>query len=222
MSAFSSVLHSTRVRSVVDRLIETGEAIDREIMPRAFPAAAGGVRNDLHAQDALRDAYMAIDRPTALFLYNLVRARGARTVVEFGASFGISTIHLAAAVKDAGLGRIVSTEMEPKKVKAASENLAEAGLADVVEILEGDAFLTLAQRSESIDVLFLDGWKELYLPLLKLLEPKLSPNAVVVADDVALMPEVLAPYVRYVRDPANGYTSVEIPLGDHVEFSVRA
>jgi len=222
MSAFSSVLHSTRVKSVVDRLLETAEIVDQEIMLRAFPKTeASRPKNDIHVKEILCDAYMAIDRPTALFLYNIVRARRARTVVEFGMSFGVSTIHLAAAVKDVGFGRVISTEMERSKVRAATANLTEAGLADAVEVLEGDALVTLANRTESIDVLFLDGWKELYLPVLKLLEPCLAPNAVVIADDLGVMQEVLAPYVDYVRNPENGYSSLEIPIGDKLEFSIR-
>lgn len=218
----SSILHSTRVRTVLDRLFETAKIVDGEVIPRAIAEAEKrGIPHDVASQNARRDEYMSIDRPTAMFLYNLVRLRGSGTVVEFGTSFGISTIHLAAAVKERGSGRVISTEMEPTKVEAASSNLAEAGLADVVTILPGDAFDTLAHRTESIDVLFLDGWKDLYLPLLKLVEPKLAPDAVIVADDLAIRPEALAPYLRYVRDPSNGYTSVEIPIDDVLEFSVR-
>ncbi|WP_394847010.1 class I SAM-dependent methyltransferase [Pendulispora brunnea] len=217
-------LYSPRVTSTVERLLRTAETVDAEITPRAFAhiKATGGVRDDQAVAHLLRDAYMAIDVPTAKFLYNLVRARGAATVVEFGTSFGFSTIHLAAAVKDLGAGRVISTEQEPAKVIAARANLEEAGVADVVEILEGDALGTLENLEESIDVLFLDGWKALYLPVLKLVEPRLAPDAVVVADDLAIMPEKLAPYLEYVRNPKNGYSSVEIPLGDRLEFSVRA
>jgi predicted O-methyltransferase YrrM len=69
---------------------------------------------------------------------------------------------------------------------------------------------------------FLDGWKHLYLPCLKLLEPKLAPGALVIADDVDLFPDALAPYLDYVRDPANGYVSVKVPVGDALELSARA
>jgi len=220
---FNTTLHSPRVTSVLERLQRTADAVDAEVIPRAFAETAkhGAVKDDQAVQHALREAYMAIDPPTARFLYNLVRARGGATIVEFGCSFGFSTIHLAAAVKDLGAGRVVSTEMEPTKVVAARTNLEAAGVADVVEILEGDALLTLAGLEEPIDVLFLDGWKALYLPVLKLVEPRLSPDAVVVADDLDVMPEKLAPYLEYVRNPQHGYTSVEIPLGDKLEFSVR-
>jgi predicted O-methyltransferase YrrM len=73
----------------------------------------------------------------------------------------------------------------------------------------------------SVDLLLLDGWKEAYLPMLRLLEPQLSPGALVVADDLAIAPDALAPYLEYVRQPCNGYVSVELPLGDRIEISLR-
>ena len=73
----------------------------------------------------------------------------------------------------------------------------------------------------SVDLLLLDGWKEAYLPMLRLLEPQLSPGALVVADDLAIAPEALTPYLEYVRQPGNGYVSVELPLGDRIEISLR-
>jgi predicted O-methyltransferase YrrM len=70
-------------------------------------------------------------------------------------------------------------------------------------------------------VLLLDGWKPLYLPMLKFLEPRLAPGALIIADDLAVAPEALASYVGYVRAAGSGYVSVEVPLGDRLEISVR-
>jgi len=91
----------------------------------------------------------------------LVLARRPRTIVEFGASHGYSTIHLAAAIRDVGSGRVITTELEPGKVAAAERNLAEAGLDDLVEMRVGDALTTLQDVPE-VDLLFLDGWNNLY------------------------------------------------------------
>jgi predicted O-methyltransferase YrrM len=99
-------------------------------------------------------------------------------------------------------------------------SIEEAGLSDLVEIRQGDAFQTLA-RVKGVDLLMLDGWKPLYLPLLKQLEPALSPGCLIIADDVISLSAKLAPYLAYVRDTANGYVSCEIPLDDGVELSIR-
>lgn len=144
-----------------------------------------------------------------------------RLVVEFGASLGISAIHIAAALRDNGMGRLVTTELSETKAIRACEHLRDAGLRDLVDLKQGDAFQTLADDEEPIDLLLLDGWKELYLPLLKQLEPRLQPGAVIVADDLKLLPDLLAPYVACVRDESNGYLSVELPMDDGIEISLR-
>ncbi|HET7742464.1 MAG TPA: class I SAM-dependent methyltransferase, partial [Mycobacterium sp.] len=97
-----------------------------------------------------------------------------------------------------------------------------AGLSDVITVLEGDALQTLADVDGPIGFVLLDGWKEFYLPVIKLLEPKLSEGALVVADNTN-MPDT-QPYLDYVRDPANGYVSVNFLARDtdSMELSCRA
>ncbi|HMZ14292.1 MAG TPA: class I SAM-dependent methyltransferase, partial [Mycobacterium sp.] len=115
-----------------------------------------------------------------------------------------------------------TTELSAAKVTAATATFAEVGLEDVITVLAGDALQTLADLDAPVDFVLLDGWKELYLPVLRLLEPKLSPGALVVADNTGL-PDT-QPYVDHVRDPANGYVSVAFPVreSDAMEISCRA
>jgi predicted O-methyltransferase YrrM len=167
--------------------------------------------------DLLQDVYMPVSPEAGRLLYALVRACRPETVVEFGTSFGISTIHLAAAVTDNGTGRVVTTELSSRKAAAARENLEQAGLAEVVTILAGDALETLGRLTGPVGLVLLDGWKDLYLPVLQLLQPMLTPGALVVADDSSF--ESVAGYLAHVRDPGNGFVSVEFPVGDGVEVS---
>jgi predicted O-methyltransferase YrrM len=169
----------------------------------------------------MRDIYIPVAPEVGRLIYLLVRARRAQTIVDFGTSLGISAIHLAAALRDNGSGKLIATELDDSKAERARQNLNEAGLDDLVEIRAGDAFATLRDGPETIDFLLLDGWKEAYLPMLKLLEPRLVPAAVIVADDLNIAPESLAPYLAHVRDPTNGYASAEMPLGDGIEISIR-
>lgn len=74
---------------------------------------------------------------------------------------------------------------------------------------------------EPINVLLLDGWKDLCLPMLQMLEPFLAPGALVIADDTCLMPKELAPFLSYIRAPSSGYTRVAIPMDDGLELTVR-
>jgi predicted O-methyltransferase YrrM len=169
--------------------------------------------------DANAEVYMPISADGGKLLYNLVRAARPATVVEFGTSFGISTLHLAAAVRDNGTGRVISTELSADKAAAARRTFAETGLDALITVLEGDALETLAGLTGPVDFLLLDGWKDLCLPVLRLLEPHLAPGTLVVADDVDLTD--LAPYLDYVRDPRYGYESVTFPVEDGMEISCR-
>lgn len=162
-----------------------------------------------------KDAYLAVSRETARLLYMLVRATGARSVVEFGTSFGISTLHLAAGLRDNGGGRVITSEFEPSKAARARENFAAADLADLIELREGDAVATLARDLPAqVDLVLLDGAKGLYPAVLALLEEHLRPGALVVADNADRNPE----YLQRVRS-TSGYTSV--PFAEDVELSMR-
>ncbi|KVG35346.1 O-methyltransferase [Burkholderia diffusa] len=164
----------------------------------------------------LKDYPLAVSRETGTLLYMLARSCGARSIVEFGTSFGISTLHLAAGLRDNGGGRVITSEFEASKVARARANLLAAGLADLVEIREGDALRTLASDlPDTVDLLLLDGAKALYPEILARVEPRLRPGAFVVADNAEYSPD----YLDYVRAPRNGYLSV--PFGGDVELSMR-
>lgn len=163
----------------------------------------------------LKDLWLPVSEKTGTLLYMLARGSGARSIVEFGTSFGISTLHLAAALRDNGGGRLVTTEFEPSKVTRARRNIEAGGLSDLVEIREGDALKTLAgDLPETIDLALLDGAKAIYPEVLSLLEPHLKPGAIVVADNADMCPD----YLQRVRNPAQGYLS--LPFGEDVELSV--
>lgn len=162
--------------------------------------------------DALSDVYMPVTPSAGRLLYMLVRATRPATIVEFGMSFGLSAVHLAAGVRDNGTGRVITTELSKAKIAAAAQTFAETGLADLITVVEGDAVATLAEVPAPVDLVLLDGWKELYLPVLRVLEPKLSSGALVIADNTEMSDT--KPYLDYVRDPANGYTSVNFAARD--------
>jgi predicted O-methyltransferase YrrM len=171
--------------------------------------------------DALSDFYLPVTPESGRLLYALVRSTRPSTVVEFGMSLGISAIHLASAVRDNGTGRVVTTELSAAKVARATRTFTATGLDDLITVLEGDALSTLGAVDGPIQFVLLDGWKELYLPVTKLLEPKLSAGALIVADNTSM--DDTKPYLEHVRDPGNGYVSVNFPVreGDSMEISCR-
>ncbi|MBN8944987.1 MAG: O-methyltransferase [Rhizobiales bacterium] len=164
----------------------------------------------------LKDLWLPVSRETGLLLYMLARSSRARTIVEFGTSFGLSTLHLAAALRDNGGGRLITSEFEPGKIERARGNLTDGGLMDLVEIRAGDALQTLSvDLPDTIDLVLLDGAKALYPEILALVEPRLRPGALVVADNADDSPE----YLARVRASGGGYLST--PFAEDVELSMR-
>ena len=208
-----TTLSDKQFRTVLDRLHEAAERDD----DLDFGPLADDATSQQRA-DALAEAYLPISAAGGRLIYSLVRAARPQVVVEFGTSYGISTLYLAAAVKDNGVGRVFGTEMSSVKVAAARRNLAEAGVEATV--LEGDALETLTAVEGPIGFVLLDGWKNLYLPVLHRLEDRLTPGALVIADDSSF-PSV-RPHLDYVRDPENGYVSTAFPVEDGMEISCRA
>ena len=218
----TTTLQDARVASALDRMYtESTQQFarlreDRALFERVANASAQ------ERADALSEIYMPVTPDAGRLLYSLVRASRPATIVEFGMSLGISAIHLASAVRDNGTGRVVTTELSAAKVATAKRTFAETGLDDLITVLEGDALTTLAAVDGPIGFVLLDGWKELYLPVTELLEPKLSPGALIVADNTSM--DDTRPYLDHVRDPAKGYVSVNFPVreGDSMEISCRA
>lgn len=218
----TATLRSEPVRRVLERLRRQSEAEDPPAVARmrAHEREAGKRVYGRERGEQYGLAPLAITPEVGELLYVLALARRPSTIVEFGASLGFSTIHLAAAARDMGAGaRVISTEIEPEKANAARKNLAEAGLRDVVDLRVGDALETL-RDVDTVDLLFLDGWNNLYVSVLDLLEPRLSAGALVIADLSEDDPEQI-PYCERMHDPSRGYVSVEVPLDAGVVVSIR-
>lgn len=212
----ANTLRTPRDRTVLDRLFAAA-ANDDETPRWQRPGVSWETATTQERADASEATYMPISRQGGELLYMLVRAGRANSVLEFGTSYGISAIYLAAAVADNGTGHVVTTELNGAEVLAARANLEEARLAERVTILVGDARTTLEDIPGPIDFVLLDGWKDLCLPILRSLESRLAIGALVVADDINL--PSLSSYLDYVRDSANGYVSVAFPVEDGMEIS---
>jgi predicted O-methyltransferase YrrM len=162
---------------------------------------------------------LAVSPEVGELVYVLTLARRPRRAIEFGTSHGISTIYLAAALRDTGIGGLLSAELVPEKAEAARTNLAAADLAGVAEIRIGDALETLRDVEGPVDLVFLDGRNDLYLDVLRLLEPALAEHALVLADLSAGDPD-LVPYLAHVRGEGS-YRSHRMLGEAGLEVSVR-
>ncbi|MGH3953030.1 MAG: O-methyltransferase [Mycobacterium sp.] len=210
----TSTLNEPEFATIVDRLFENASRDALPVDRTTFHEKSVAERVEL-----FQNIYVPVAPDAGRLLYSLVRAIKPKTIVEYGLSYGISTLHSAAAVRDNGFGRIITTEMNTTKIAASRATFAEAGVSDLITILEGDARETLKMIDGPIEFLLLDGWPDLDLPILKILEDKLAPGALVIADNVGF--ESSKPYLEYIRTPENGYVSVASPIGECMELSCR-
>ncbi|WP_020495948.1 O-methyltransferase [Sciscionella marina] len=152
-------------------------------------------------------------------LYLLCRGSGATRIAEFATSVGMSTLYFAAAVRDNGGGTVIGSEIVPAKIAAAERNLAEAGLAEYADIRAGDARETLRDLGGPVDFALIDGWMgsdpSLAREVIEFLAPQVRVGGYVLNDNAE--PD----FLDYIRDPANGFLSLSLPLHGGTELCVK-
>lgn len=215
----TNTLNSPHIVRLLDRLFLEADASKPALQVIAQSDASSLLTSKTEYRQLyglLKEIPLPVSRETGYLLYMLTRSTRAQSILEFGTSLGVSTIYLAAALRDNGGGRIITTEFEPSKAARARENLIEAGLIDLVEIREGDALQTLAYNlPETLDLVLLDGAKGLYADILQRIEGCLRPGSLILADDARYCQE----FVNRMRSNADEYLSV--PLEGDLELSMR-
>lgn len=226
-----STLNDPRVAKLLDRLhaqsSAQNEALGSFFAERIREGGALDWKNfDARTERFMADKFVALERDKAELCYQLCRALRAKRVVEAGTSYGVSTLYLAAAVRDnlradGGTGLVIATEHEPEKAKTARAHWAEAGLADLIELREGDLRETLKQVPGPIDFMLMDIWTPMARPALERIAPRLRPGALVVADNTVSFREGYADYFAFVNDPANGFRTLTLPYEGGLELTVK-
>jgi predicted O-methyltransferase YrrM len=226
-----SVLSDRRLEALLDRLHARSAAQDGEL-GAYFAARAREGNLDWNAFDEpthrfLADKLVALDREKAELCFELCRALRARRVVEAGTSFGVSTLYLAAAVRDNARedgekGVVIATELEPRKAAAARAHFEEAGLADWIDLREGDLRETLRDVGGPVDFALIDIWTPMARPALERIAPHLRPGALVVADNTTQFRDAYRDYFAFVHDPANRLRTLTLPYPGGLELTIRA
>jgi len=195
------------------------EAITRYWREERTGPWTGGMEARDHA--FLADKAVALDQDKAELCYMLCRAIGARRIVEAGTSFGVSTLYLAAAVRDNGGGTVYGAEYEPAKAERARANFAAAGLAGFIDLREGDIVEATRTFEGPIDFILFDIWGDVVRPMLDILLPRLRPGAVICTDNTAGSRAGYARLFELLEDPANGFRTMTLPFQGGFELTVK-
>jgi predicted O-methyltransferase YrrM len=200
-----------QVNAVISRLQAT----------RRHPSDGGPHRNPQNRDPRAYAQYgFSIIPDQGELIYLLCRAQRATRAAEFATSVGMSTLYFAAAVRDNGGGTVIGSELVPEKVETARRNLAEAGLAELADIRQGDARETLRDLGGPVDFVLIDGWPggkgpSLALQVMEIMAPQIRTGGLVMNDNGE------EDYLAYVRDPTNGFLSMSLPLKGGTELSVK-
>jgi predicted O-methyltransferase YrrM len=209
-----------RLHSQSDAQVEETDAYYERRERAGTLDAQGRFDDELHR--FFSDKLVALDRDKAEFCYQLCRSLRAKRVVEAGTSFGVSTLYLAAAVRDNGVenGVVIATEYEPKKAAIARANFEEAGLNEFIDLREGDLRETLRDVGGPVDFMLVDIW-DVAQPALDLVSPNLREGAIVVCDNTAEDANEYVEYFEFVNDPKNRFRTMTVPFSGGFELTVR-
>jgi len=223
----SSLLNDPKLEVLLERLHALSDAQTSEVN-LAFDRREEVISIDQEGfydddlRNFLADKWVALDRDKATFCYLLCRSLNASRIVEAGTSFGVSTLYLAAAVRDNQVdnGLVIGTENEPTKVEIARKNFQEAGLSEYIELREGDLRQTLQDITGPVDFLLVDIW-EVALQALELVSPHLRSGAIVACDNTEVDIAEYHDYFKFIKNPMNRFRTMTLPFDGGFEISVR-
>jgi predicted O-methyltransferase YrrM len=207
---FQSPIPDPQINAVIGRLHAS----------RRSPPDGGPFANPEHGPAKYADYGFSIHPEQGALIYLLCRGMRAGRVVEFATSIGMSTLYFAAAMRDNGGGTVIGSELVPAKAATARRNLADAGLSRYADIREGDARQTLQDLGGQVDFILIDGWPlpagpSLARQVIEIVAPQLRIGGYVLNDNGE--PD----FLEFIRDPANGFLSMTLPLKGGTELSVK-
>lgn len=221
----NSLRDDKRLIALLDRL--HSQSASQENITRAYVADEGsrsiaGTAAELAAgRPYWTDKLVALDRDKACFCYGLCRALRARRIIEAGTSYGVSTLYLAAAIRDNGGGTVIATEYELTKAAIARVHFAEAELSSYVDLREGDVRETLKDIGGPVDFLLLDIWTPMARPVMELVATHLRQGAIVVTDNTSKRGSDYRDLFAFIEDPLHGFATQTLPFNGGLEISVK-
>jgi caffeoyl-CoA O-methyltransferase len=183
----------------------------------AQPPEAAAVLEAIKAQDREQ---LAVSEEDGRFLRLLVATSGAKRVLEIGGASGYSAIWIGLGLRDTG-GRLVTIEYDPARARTLVENIRLAGLADIVEVVSGDAFERIPRLAGTFDFVFLDAWKRDYKRFFDMVYPRLDRGGLFVGHNVINKREELEDFLEVIQTHPTMWTTIVSPSGEGMSVSLK-
>ena len=172
---------------------------------------------DIRARDT---GQLAVSEEDGRFLRVLVASNRSKKALEIGGASGYSAIWIGLALRETG-GRLVTIEYDAARAKELTANIQRAGLADVVQVVSGDAFAEIPKVAGSFDFVFLDAWKKDYKRFLDIVYPRLDKGGLFVAHNVVNKRSEMGDFLDAVHKNPSLWTTIVSPSGEGMSVSLK-
>jgi predicted O-methyltransferase YrrM len=172
---------------------------------------------DIRARDTGK---LAVSEEDGRFLRVLVASNRSKKALEIGGASGYSAIWIGLALRETG-GRLVTIEYDAARAKELTANIQRAGLADVVQVVSGDAFAEIPKVAGTFDFVFLDAWKKDYKRFLDIVYPRLDKGGLFVAHNVVNKRSEMGDFLDAVHKNPSLWTTIVSPSGEGMSVSLK-
>jgi predicted O-methyltransferase YrrM len=183
----------------------------------AQPPNLAGLLQRIKAADSEQ---LAVSEEDGRFLRVMVAATGAKRVLEVGGAYGYSAIWIGLGLRETG-GHLTSIEFDPARAKVAAANVRNAGVADIVTVVAGEAFAEVPKLAGPFDLVFVDAWKRDYKRFLDLLLPRLSPRGLFLAHNVVNKESEMRDFLAAIKNDPRLLTTIVAPSGEGISVSYK-
>ena len=181
------------------------------------PAQLAALLRQIRSRDT---GQLAVSEEDGRFLRVMVATTRSRNALEIGSASGYSAIWIGLGLRDTG-GRLTTIEYDHGRAMQAIANVRQAGLSDIVHVIEGDAFKEIPKVQGTFDFVFLDAWKRDYKRFFDLVYPRLDRGALFLAHNVVNKRSEMGDFLSAINDNPNVLTAIVTPSGEGISISYK-
>jgi predicted O-methyltransferase YrrM len=192
----------------------------RSLVVGAQPQPAPDLQKLLQQIKSADTDQLAVSEEDGRFLRVMIATSGATRALEIGSANGYGAIWMGLGLRQTG-GRLTTIEYDPARAKVAADNVRKAGLADIVTVVQGDAFKEIPKLDGPFNFVFLDAWKRDYKRFLDLMLPRLTPRGLFLAHNVVNKQNEMRDFLDAIQNDSRLLSTIVMPSGEGMSVSVK-